>query len=99
MRAYFDFLASEHASWVGSTEGVETLPQTRNTPEILAVFEEVRAVFADVDGSRPRPDVDLDFLAAGCIAIAREIGDRMMARGRWMSPWPWTSSWRSSSAA
>ncbi|MEO7027552.1 MAG: TetR/AcrR family transcriptional regulator [Caulobacteraceae bacterium] len=80
VRAYFDFLASEHANWTGQTAGVETLPQTRNTPEILAVFEEVRGVFADAIDRGLAPKVDLDFLAAGCIAVAREIGDRMMAR-------------------
>jgi hypothetical protein len=52
----------------------------RNTPEILAVFEEVRSVFANVMERGLAPKVDLDFLAAGCIAVAREIGDRMMAR-------------------
>jgi hypothetical protein len=45
-----------------------------------AVFEEVRQVFADVMERGLAPKVDLDFLAAGCIAVAREIGDRMLAR-------------------
>jgi AcrR family transcriptional regulator len=79
VRAYFDFMANEHDSWMphGSKEPA---PQVRNTPEILAVFEEVRSVFANVMERGLAPKVDLDFLAAGCIAVAREIGDRMMAR-------------------
>jgi len=40
----------------------------------------VRAVFADVMERGLAPKVDLDFLAAGCIAVAREIGDRMIMR-------------------
>ena len=79
VRAYFDFMAGEHDSWMphGSKE---PSPHVRNTPEILAVFEEVRSVFANVIERGLAPKVDLDFLAAGCIAVAREIGDRMMAR-------------------
>ena len=52
------------------------VPHARNTPEMLAVFEEVRQVFADVMDRGLAPKVDLDYLAASCIAVAREIGDR-----------------------
>jgi hypothetical protein len=52
----------------------------RNTPEIIAVFEEVRSVFADAMERGLAPKIDLDYLAASCIAVAREIGDRMMER-------------------
>ena len=80
VRAYFDFLASEHEAWLVSASAREPLPHARNTPEILAVFEEVRSVLADVMDRGLAPKVDLDYLAAGCIAIAREIGDKMMER-------------------
>ncbi len=81
VRAYFDFLASEQESWVVKAAAAgEPLPHARNTPEILAVFEEVRTVLADVMDRGLAPKVDLDFLAAGCIAVAREIGDKMMER-------------------
>jgi AcrR family transcriptional regulator len=79
VRAYFDFMASEHESWM-PLESREPTPHVRSTPEILAVFEEVRSVFADVMDRGLAPKVDLDFLAASCIAVAREIGDRMIAR-------------------
>jgi AcrR family transcriptional regulator len=78
VRAYFDFLAEEQRQWPGLAE--EDTPHARNTPEMQAVFEEVRQVFADVMERGLAPKVDLDFLAAGCIAVAREIGDRMLAR-------------------
>ena len=78
--AYFDFIAAEGARWPQSPAGGEPLPHARNTPEILAVFEEVRTVFADVIERGLAPKVDLDYLAASCIAVAREIGDRMLER-------------------
>ena len=80
VRAYFDFLAAERENWPRSPSGGEPLPHARNTPEILAVFEEVRTVFADVMERGLAPKVDLDYLAASCITVAREIGDRMLER-------------------
>ena len=80
VKAYFDFLAGEQAGWAVNRTPGAPLPHTRNTPEILAVFEEVRTVFADVMDRGLAPKVDLDYLAASCIAVAREIGDKMMER-------------------
>jgi AcrR family transcriptional regulator len=78
--AYFDFLVSEHLSWPGGGMARENMPHARNTPEMLAVYEEVRGVFADVMDRGLAPKVDLDYLAASCIAVAREIGDLMLER-------------------
>jgi AcrR family transcriptional regulator len=80
VRAYFDFLASENETWLLDPGTAEAMPHARNTPEMLAVFEEVRSALASVMERGMAPKVDLDFLAASCIAIAREIGDRMMTR-------------------
>jgi AcrR family transcriptional regulator len=80
VRAYFDFLAAEHEAWPQNASGADALPHARNTPEILAVFKEVRTVFADVMERGLAPKVDLDYLAASCIAVAREIGDNMLER-------------------
>ena len=46
---------------------------------MLAVHEEVRAAFADVMERGLAPRVDLDYLATACIAIVREVGDRMLS--------------------
>jgi AcrR family transcriptional regulator len=78
--AYFDFVAEEQKKWPGLGLAGEDMPYARNTPEMLAVFEEVRQVFADVMDRGLAPKVDLDYLAASCIAVAREIGDRMLLR-------------------
>ena len=80
VRAYFDFIAGEHAAFVALQPNGEMPPQTRNTPEILAVFQEVRSVFAEMMDRDLAGRVDLDYLTASCIAVAREIGDRMLER-------------------
>jgi AcrR family transcriptional regulator len=76
--AYFDFIAAEHRTWATAEAG--HMPHARNTPEIIAVFEEVRGVFGSIMGRDLSAKVDIDFLAASCIAVAREIGDRMIER-------------------
>lgn len=78
--AYFDFIAAEHENWNIGAADSGPMPHARNTPEILAVFEEVRRVFAAIMGRDVSAKVDIDFLAASCIAVAREIGDRMIER-------------------
>ncbi len=80
VRAYFDFLKAEQEVWRLSQPAGESIGHVRNTPEIIAVFEEVRSVFASAMERGLAPKVDLDYLAASCIAVAREIGDRMMER-------------------
>ncbi|HEY1928871.1 MAG TPA: TetR/AcrR family transcriptional regulator [Caulobacteraceae bacterium] len=75
--AYFDFIAAEQDSW---GQGADTAPHARNTPEMLAVFEEVRAAFAATMDRNLAAEVDLDYLAGSAIAVAREVGERMMAR-------------------
>src|SRR5258708_4706904 len=78
VRAYFDFMADEQKEW---PEGMAAdMPHARNTPEMLAGVQEGRPVFADAMDRGPAPQVGLDYLAASCIAVAREIGDRMLER-------------------
>ncbi|MFI4975300.1 MAG: TetR/AcrR family transcriptional regulator [Caulobacterales bacterium] len=79
VRAYYDFIAAEHELWRVDTP-TDSLPHPRSTPEMLAVFAEVRDAFADVMERGLAPRVDLDYLATACIAIAREVGDKMLER-------------------
>jgi len=79
VRAYFDFIAAEEADW-GERQTPIAEPYSRNTPEILAVHDEVRSAFADVMERGLAPRVDLDYLATACIAIAREVGEKMVCR-------------------
>jgi AcrR family transcriptional regulator len=78
--AYFDFIATEREIWLDPAAEGEPMPHTRNTPEMLAVFEEVRGAFALTMGRDLAAGVDLDYLAASAIAVAQEVGDRMVAR-------------------
>ena len=77
--AYFNFIAADEGLYPAPATQ-EPMPHTRNTPEMLAVFEEVRSVLADVMERGLAPKVDLDYLVAACIAVAREIGERMIGR-------------------
>jgi len=80
IRAYFDFLEGEHESWRVNRPAGEVFPHARATPEIVAVFDEVRGGFEKVLAHDHAPAVDLDYLTAACIAVAREIGDKMLER-------------------
>jgi AcrR family transcriptional regulator len=81
IQAYYDFLADEHVNWQAMRPAGERHPHiTVHTPEMDRVFSEVRDAFAQAMEAGGAPRVDADFLAAACIAIAREVGDRMLER-------------------
>ncbi len=77
--AYFNFIAAEHEAW-GQAAGDDSPIHVRNTPELVAVFEEVRGAFAATMDRDLAAKVDLDYLTASAIAVAREVGERMMQR-------------------
>jgi AcrR family transcriptional regulator len=77
--AYFEFVAAEVAE-LGKNNPHEPETFTRNTPEMLAVHEEVRTAFAEVMERGGAPRVDIDYLTTAAIAIVREVGDRMVLR-------------------
>ncbi|MFZ5668131.1 MAG: TetR/AcrR family transcriptional regulator [Pseudomonadota bacterium] len=81
IQAYFDFLADEHESWQTRRPPSERQPHVQiQTPEMERVFEEVRDAFSKAIDRGGAPRVDADYLAAACIAIAREVGERMLNR-------------------
>lgn len=80
-RAYFQFLADENrdAILMGAPH-VALIGVRVDTPEMQAVFEEIRA---DIERMMPvddGPDVDTEYLTAAAIGIARELGDHMLKR-------------------
>ncbi|MFC3078793.1 TetR/AcrR family transcriptional regulator [Phenylobacterium terrae] len=80
IRAYYRFLADEHANWIARRPPDEPHPHLRSeTPEGQAVFAEVRAAIVE-ESRRGGPAADPDYLAAACIAIAREVGEKMLQR-------------------
>ena len=81
IQAYYDFVVDEHENWEARRPVGERHPHINmRTPEMERVFEEVRDTFAAAIDKGGAPPVDADYLAAACIAIAREVGDRMLAR-------------------
>ena len=81
MQAYFQFLADEHETWQARRPINERVPHMRvDTPEMERVFEEVRDSFAAIMERGDAPRVDPDYLAVAAIAVAREVGERMLQR-------------------
>ncbi|MFN3584245.1 TetR/AcrR family transcriptional regulator [Phenylobacterium sp.] len=79
--AYFGFLADEHTSWMAKRPPGEPQPHVQGeTPEMAAVFAEVRDAIVEAIAAGGEPASDPDYMAAACIAIAREIGDKMLER-------------------
>jgi AcrR family transcriptional regulator len=79
--AYFEFLADEHRNWVARRPAGEPhLHVQGETPEMAAVFAEVRDALSEAIADRQGPAADPDYMAAACIAIAREVGDKMLER-------------------
>lgn len=79
--AYFAFIADEHENWAARRPPGEHHPTLRvTTPEMAAVFDEVRAAITQAIVRDGGPAADPDFIAAACIAIARDIGDKMLER-------------------
>lgn len=80
IRAYFDFVAKEHQTWSERRPAGEPLAHLQaQTPEIAAVYAEVRAAIVEKI-SCGATGADPDFVAAACIAIARDVGDIMLER-------------------
>jgi AcrR family transcriptional regulator len=79
--AYFGFLADEHNNWAARRPAGEPhLHVQGETPEMAAVFAEVRDALAEAIAEGQGPAANPDYMAAACIAIAREIGDKMLER-------------------
>ena len=79
VRAFFDFVLQEHESYPYDRSSAD-FPHTRSTPEMQAVYTEVRATLDRVMERDAALTMDLDYLAAACIAVAREIGEEMVKR-------------------
>lgn len=79
--AYFDFLAEEHQTWLSARPANEPHIRTYGeTPEMAAVFAEVRSSIVEQLGQVGPVHADPDYLAAACIGVAQEVGDQMLAR-------------------
>ena len=81
IEAYFGFIADEHRNWAARRPAGEPhLHVQGETPEMAAVFAEVRGALAEAIAERKGPLADPDYMAAACIAIARDVGEKMLER-------------------
>lgn len=79
--AYFRFMADEHTSWLARRPPGEPHPHIHGeTPEMAAVFSEVRDAIVQAAAAGKGRASDPDYMAAACIAVAREVGDKMLQR-------------------
>ena len=79
--AYFLFLSDAHKTWLARRPPEEVVPHVHGeTPEMAAVFNEVREAIVDEIAKGRAPAADPDYVAAACIAIARDVGERMLTR-------------------
>lgn len=79
--AYFSFLHQENIEAIdGGDPHVALIGVRVDTPEMQAVFEEIRS---DLELAILRGDdlrIDTEYLTASAIGIAREVGDHMLQR-------------------
>ncbi len=79
--AYFHFVAEENEAALKSGAPHYALIGVRvDTPEMHAVAEEIRNDFEQILARKGAPDIDVAFLTAAAIGIAREMSDHMLAR-------------------
>ena len=77
--AYFRFVVEENR--IEGRPLDERQPHVRtDTPEMIAIYEEVRQGLEDAIGRGLAPKVDAEYLAFSCIGMAQEVGRAMMRR-------------------
>lgn len=77
--AYFHFLLEERSA--GDRPMDERQPHVRtDTPEMIAIYEEVRLSLEDASMRGLAPRIDSDYLAHACIGLAQEVGAAMLRR-------------------
>ncbi len=80
-RAYFSFIARENEEAIRAGAPHLALMGVRvDTPEMLAVADEIRADLERTLSKDVAVGLDLEYLTAEAIGIAREMGDRMLQR-------------------
>jgi AcrR family transcriptional regulator len=78
-RAYFQFIVEDNALEGRPID--ERRPHVRaDTPEMMAVYNEVRQGLEDAIARGMAPRIDADYLACACIGIAQEVGTAMLRR-------------------
>jgi len=77
--AYFRFIVEENE--VEGRPASERRPHLRmDTPEMMAVYHEVRQSLEEAIARGNVPKLDADYLACACIGLAQEVGAAMLRR-------------------
>lgn len=80
-RAYFQFLKDENSEAIlVGTPHMALIGVRVDTPEIQAVFEEIRVDIEDMLALNETQKINTEYLAAAAIGIARDLGDHMLQR-------------------
>jgi len=81
IRVYFQFIIDDQLALHTTRRLAERYPRVRiQTPAAAAVFDELRSSIEFVMQRDPGLRVDVEYLTAAVIGVAREIGERMLAR-------------------
>jgi AcrR family transcriptional regulator len=86
-----DFLRLAYQAWFGflltdsplAEIQIRRPERTRvrfETPESVALFDELKSDIADILRASDEKAIDPDFLTAACIGIAQEVGERLLSR-------------------
>lgn len=79
--AYFRFLYEENCEAIeGGAPHIVLIGVRVDTPEMKAVFEEIRTDLERVIATSAISRIDTEYLTAAAVGIARELGDRMLER-------------------
>ncbi|MFH1517545.1 MAG: helix-turn-helix domain-containing protein [Pseudomonadota bacterium] len=79
--AYFSFITAENAEAIkGGAPHLALIGVRVDTPEMLAIADEIRSDLDHVLSAAGAPVIDIDYLTAAAIGIAREMGDHMLHR-------------------
>jgi len=77
--AYYRFIVEDNQAEGRPID--ERRPHVRlDTPEMMAVYQEVRQSLEDAIARGNVPRVDADYLACACIGLAQEVGAAMLRR-------------------
>jgi len=80
-RAYFQFLADENDAAILDGQPHMALIGVRvDTPEMQTISQEIKADIGLALRREGLSHIDVDYLTAAAIGIAREVGDRMLQR-------------------
>lgn len=81
-RTFFEYVASDRATFAVARKNSDILRVRMDTPETIAGFEELRVDIQLAIDQGLLPRIDADYLMASMVGVAFEIGERMLMRDR-----------------